>query len=102
MNEKTLKTPIREEDLNVLCAGDIFFLSGYLITGRDDVHQRLIRHKKALPVDLTGKSRFSCRADYEGKARREREDTTLSPLGPRRVCAWKNMKRNSWKKRESK
>lgn len=67
MNKKTLTTPIKAEDIEPLSIGDIFFLSGYLITGRDDVHQRLIKHKKALPVDLAGKAVF-----HAGPIMRER------------------------------
>ncbi len=58
MNTKTLTTPIKDEDIEALCIGDIFFLNGYLITGRDDVHQRLIKHNKMLPVDLAKKAVF--------------------------------------------
>lgn len=58
MSTKTLTTPIRDEDLESLHIGDIIYLSGYLITARDDVHQRLIKQGKKLPVDLKGKAIF--------------------------------------------
>ena len=51
---KTLTTPIRDEDLEQLNAGDIVFLDGYLITCRDVGHRRLIELGMKLPVDLQG------------------------------------------------
>lgn len=58
MNKKTLTTPIKDSDLTSLAIGDIVYLNGYLITGRDDVHQRLIKQKKPLPIDIEGKALF--------------------------------------------
>ena len=51
---KTLTTPIRDEDLEQLNAGDIVFLDGYLVTCRDVGHRRLIELGRKLPVDLQG------------------------------------------------
>ncbi len=73
MSTKVLTTPIKDEDLESLRIGDIVYLDGYLITGRDDVHQRLIKQHKALPVDIAGKAIFHAgpimkeRADQPGK-----------------------------------
>lgn len=58
MNTKVLTTPIQDADLESLTIGDIIYLTGYLITSRDDVHQRLIKQHKELPVDLAGKAIF--------------------------------------------
>ncbi|MGO5053268.1 L(+)-tartrate dehydratase subunit beta [Lachnospiraceae bacterium LCP25S3_G4] len=58
MSTKTLTTPIKNEDIESLTIGDIIYLNGYLITGRDDVHQRLIKQHKPLPVDISGKAIF--------------------------------------------
>lgn len=58
MSKKILTTPIHNEDLESLMIGDIIYLNGYLITSRDDVHQRLIKQNKKLPVDLAGKAIF--------------------------------------------
>ena len=56
--KKILTTPIQAKDLEDLVIGDIVYLNGYLITSRDDVHQRLIKQKRELPVDLKGKAIF--------------------------------------------
>lgn len=58
MKTKILTTPIQDEELELLTIGDIIYLTGYLITSRDDVHQRLIKQHKQLPVDLAGKAIF--------------------------------------------
>lgn len=58
MSRRILTTPIKDEDIQDLNIGDIVYLTGHLITSRDDVHQRLIKQHKELPVDLTGKAIF--------------------------------------------
>ena len=58
MNTKILTTPIQDEELESLTIGDIIYLTGYLVTSRDDVHHRLIKQNKKLPVDLAGKAIF--------------------------------------------
>lgn len=58
VNKKILTTPISAEDVEALSIGDIIYLNGCLITGRDDVHQRVIKQGRALPVDLSGKAIF--------------------------------------------
>jgi L(+)-tartrate dehydratase beta subunit len=55
---KTLTTPIRNEDLEQLEAGDIVHLDGHLITCRDVGHRRLIELGIPLPVDLRGLAIF--------------------------------------------
>ncbi len=58
MSSKILTTPIQNEELELLSIGDIIYLNGYLVSSRDDVHQRLIKQHKKLPVDLAGKAIF--------------------------------------------
>jgi L(+)-tartrate dehydratase beta subunit len=58
VKELHLSTPLAAADLAGLEIGDIVYLSGDLITGRDDVHQRVIRQGLSLPVELTGKAIF--------------------------------------------
>lgn len=58
MSKTTLTTPIKDEDIEQLNIGDIIYLDGFLITGRDDVHQRVIKQNKELPVDLDGGAIF--------------------------------------------
>lgn len=58
MSAKILTTAIQNEDLERLSIGDIIYLNGYLLTCRDDVHHRLIKQQKKLPVDLAGQAIF--------------------------------------------
>ena len=69
MSTKMLTTPIKNEDIEALTIGDIVYLNGYLITGRDAVHLRLIKHHMQLPVDLAGKAVF-----HAGPIMQERPD----------------------------
>jgi len=57
MAEYTLTTPLSDEDVSKLKAGDIVYLNGTLYTARDAAHKRLvdlINEGKELPFDLKG------------------------------------------------
>ena len=56
--KKVLTTPIKNEDIEQLTAGDIVYLDGSLITCRDMGHRRLIELGRELPVDLQGLAIF--------------------------------------------
>ena len=49
---KYLTTPISLEDIKDLRIGDIVYLSGYLVTGRDDVHHRVVHEGLTSPFDF--------------------------------------------------
>jgi L(+)-tartrate dehydratase beta subunit len=51
---KILNLPLCDNDVLGLKTGDIVYLSGMLITGRDEVYRRVTEGKMALPVDLKG------------------------------------------------
>lgn len=50
--KKILTTPITIDDIKDLRIGDIVFLSGYLVTGRDDVHHRVVHEGLKSPYDF--------------------------------------------------
>lgn len=56
--KNVLTTPIKNEDLENITAGDVVYLNGYLITCRDVAHRRLIELGRELPVDLNGLAIF--------------------------------------------
>lgn len=56
--KKVLTTPIKNEDIEDITAGDVVYLDGYLITCRDVAHRRLIELGRELPVDLNGLAIF--------------------------------------------
>lgn len=56
-NTIKLHTPVKDEDIRKLRAGDNVLLNGYIYTGRDAAHKRLIellQKGRDLPVDLNG------------------------------------------------
>lgn len=55
--KKTLTTPLKVEDLKELKAGDEVYITGYIYTGRDAAHKRLVElldQGKELPFDVEG------------------------------------------------
>ena len=57
MAEFRFKTPLSDEDVAKLKAGDIVYLSGTIYTARDAAHKRLvdlISNKEELPFDIRG------------------------------------------------
>jgi len=49
-----ITTPVSGEAIAAVRAGDTFFLSGLLATGRDDVHRRVAHEGMACPFDFSG------------------------------------------------
>jgi len=56
--KKIITTPITDEAIAELRAGDIFYLSGTLATGRDDVHRRVVHEGMQCPFDFRGLAIF--------------------------------------------
>jgi len=60
---KRLKTPLAEEDVRGLDLGEIVYLDGVVMTGRDEVHLHALEYLekgKELPVDFKGSALFHC------------------------------------------
>jgi fumarate hydratase subunit beta len=58
-----LTTPISEERIRGLNAGDIVYVSGIIITARDEAHLKALElrdHGKDPPVSFTGRGVFHC------------------------------------------
>ena len=53
--KKIITTPVTEEDAAALHVGDIFYLDGEMITGRDSVHKRVVDEGMPIPVDIRDK-----------------------------------------------
>ena len=56
--KKILNTPISDEDLKDVKAGDVIYLNGHIVTCRDVAHRRLIEYGRELPVNLQGGAIF--------------------------------------------
>ncbi|MCK4645570.1 MAG: Fe-S-containing hydro-lyase [Candidatus Aminicenantes bacterium] len=57
MGEHRIETPISDETVEKLRTGDKVFITGYLYTGRDSAHKKLIelvKEGKDLPLDIKG------------------------------------------------
>ncbi|MBQ6219343.1 MAG: fumarate hydratase C-terminal domain-containing protein [Methanosphaera sp.] len=50
--EYELNTPLNDEDINKLKAGDTVYLTGKIFTARDSAHKRII--EESAPIDLEG------------------------------------------------
>jgi len=58
MSTFEFKTPVTDEDIRKVNIGDVIYLTGDIVTGRDDVHHRVVIGGKEPPVDLKGKAIF--------------------------------------------
>ena len=61
--EYHLKTPLKKEDIEKLNAGDIVYLSGEILTARDEAHARILEmgeKKEELPFFLEGAVIYHC------------------------------------------
>ena len=57
MAEHAIQTPVPDEIIEKLRAGDKVYITGFLLTGRDAAHKKLldlIKERKELPVDIRG------------------------------------------------
>jgi len=58
-----LKTPISEEEIRKLKVEDVIYITGTLVTARDQAHKRALEyssHGKPLPITLQGLAVFHC------------------------------------------
>jgi fumarate hydratase subunit beta len=58
-----LKTPISEEEIRKLKVNDVLYISGTVVTARDQAHRRALEYfkkGKPLPVNLEGLAVFHC------------------------------------------
>jgi fumarate hydratase subunit beta len=63
MKTYKLKTPISEEDVRKLSVNDVLFVTGTIVTARDQAHRRALdffKQGKTLPVNLEGLAVFHC------------------------------------------
>lgn len=56
--DKVLNTPISENDVRQLHAGDVFYVTGQIFTARDEAHQMMLEHGEPFPVE--GLPLFHC------------------------------------------
>ena len=58
-----LKTPISEEEVRKLKVNDVLYITGTIVTARDQAHRRALemaKEGKQIPIDLKGLAVFHC------------------------------------------
>ncbi|HID73880.1 MAG TPA: fumarate hydratase, partial [Thermoplasmata archaeon] len=55
-----LRTPIGDDDVSRLAAGDIIYASGTVFTARDEAHMELLEHGAPPGLDMTGLVLYHC------------------------------------------
>jgi len=58
-----LKTPISEEEIRKLTVNDVLYITGTIVTARDQAHRRALEYfkqGKPLPINLEGLAVFHC------------------------------------------
>jgi len=58
-----LKTPISEEEVRKVKVNDVLYITGTIVTARDQAHRRALEHfkqGKTLPINLEGLAVFHC------------------------------------------
>ena len=58
-----LETPISEEQIRKMNVNDVLYITGTIVTARDQAHKRALqfhREEKSLPIDLEGLAVFHC------------------------------------------
>ena len=86
INGKTiLSTPFTVEDIQALHAGDVLYVSGDIVTGRDDVHIRVVKEGMELPADLNGKVLMHAGPIISGSAETGYEIVSIGPTTSMRM-----------------
>ncbi len=86
INGKTiLTTPFTEEDIRALHVGDAVYISGDLVTGRDDVHIRVTEEGTDLPSDIRGKALMHAGPIVKGSAEDGYQMVAIGPTTSMRM-----------------
>jgi L(+)-tartrate dehydratase beta subunit len=85
--KRIINTPIHDEAIADLHIGDVVYLSGLLVTGRDDVHRRVVHEGMDFPLDMNGAAVFHAGPIVrEGGGRCEL--VSVGPTSSIRMEAW--------------
>ena len=79
--------PLRDEDIAGLKSGDVIYLRGTLVTGRDEVHYRIVKEGITAPVDLNGMAIYHA-GPIVREAQAEYEIVSIGPTSSIRMEKW--------------
>jgi len=85
--KKILNLPLCDDDVRGLKAGDIIYLSGILVTGRDEVYHRIVEEGMASPVNLKGGANYHAGPIVRGRGE-EWELVSIGPTSSVRMEKW--------------
>jgi len=85
--KKILNLPLCDDDVSGLKTGDIIYLSGLLITGRDEVYRRVTEEKMTAPVDFKGMANYHA-GPIVRKKDNEWELISIGPTSSIRLEKW--------------
>ncbi len=63
MAERHIRLPVSEEEVRSLRVGDVIYVTGRVVTARDEAHKKvleLLREGRPIPVDLRGLAVYHC------------------------------------------
>ncbi|MCS7095602.1 MAG: FumA C-terminus/TtdB family hydratase beta subunit [Nitrososphaerota archaeon] len=76
-----LKTPLSDSEIRLLKVNDVLYISGLVVTARDQAHKRLLEHVKTgkpPPMDMSGLAIYHCGP----VVKRENEKWLVVAAGP--------------------
>ncbi|AKB28074.1 Fumarate hydratase class I, aerobic [Methanosarcina siciliae C2J] len=83
--EYHLQTPLKIEEIKKLNAGDIVYISGEILTARDEAHARILEMKEKgeeLPFSLTGAVIYHCGPLMQQTGKGEKGEWKVVSAGP--------------------
>jgi L(+)-tartrate dehydratase beta subunit len=84
---KTLNLPLRDEDISSLRAGNVIYLAGTLVTGRDEVYHKIVDKEEVPPVGLNGMAIYHA-GPIVRETRGEYEIVSIGPTSSIRMEKW--------------
>ena len=85
--KKILSLPLCDNDITGLKTGDVFFLCGNLVTGRDEVYRRITEERKPSPIDLNGMAIYHA-GPIVREAQGKYEIVSIGPTSSIRLEKW--------------